>query len=77
MKILLLLTMIIISLYYIRQEFNKLRSENVSPILAQADLARKDDSVNFVEKRDFEDKLKSLNKKLFQIKQNMYLLKMS
>ena len=54
--------------YITSQEFNKSTAENFSPKLAQANLASKNDIANF-------DELKTLNKKLLQIKQNMYLLK--
>ena len=47
-------------------------SENFALILAQANLASKNDAANFVKKKtDFDDKLKSLNKNLLHIKQNM------
>ena len=46
-------------------------SENFALILAQANLASKNDAANFVKKTDFDDKLKSLNKNLLHIKQNM------
>ena len=54
--------------YITSQEFNKSTAENFSPKLAQANLASKNDIANF-------DELKTFNKKLLQIKQNMYLLK--
>ena len=47
-------------------------SENFALILAQTNLASKNDAANFVKKKtDFDDKLKSLNKNLLHIKQNM------
>ena len=45
--------------------------------LAQANLASQNDIVNFAKKTDFDDKLKSLNKKVTSNKKNMYLLKMN
>ena len=49
---------------YITQEFNKLISENFAARLAQANLASKKDIANFVKKIDFDDKLKTLSKKV-------------
>ena len=63
--------------YIITPEFNKLTAENFAARLAQANLAYKNDIANFVKKTDFDDKLKNLNKKLAQINQNIYQLKMS
>ena len=54
--------------YITTPEFNRLTAENFAARLKQA---------NLVTKTDFDDKLKSLNQKLTQIKQNMYLLKMN
>ena len=54
--------------YIITPEFNKLTVENFAARLAQA---------NLVTKTDFDDKLKTLIKKLTQTKQNMCLLKMN
>ena len=51
--------------YITTPEFNKLTAENFAARLAQ---------VNLVTKKDFDDKLKNLNKKLTQTKQKMYLL---
>ena len=45
--------------------------------LKQTNLASKCDIANFANKTDFIKKLKKLNKKILQIKQNMYLLKMN
>ena len=59
------------------QEVNKLTSENFTSRLAQANLASKNDIVNFVKQTDFDDKLKTLNKKLIEIKQSKYLFKMN
>ena len=50
--------------YIITEEFNKLTLENFASGLAQANLASKNDFVNFVKKTDFDDKLKNLNKKV-------------
>ena len=49
-------------------EFHKLTSENFAARLKQA---------NLVNKTDFDNQLKNLNKKLLQINQNMHLLKMN
>ena len=49
-------------------EFNKLTGENFAARLAQANLASKNDIVNFVKKTDFDDTLKELNKKITSIK---------
>ena len=54
-----------------------LTAQNFAARLAQANLASTNDIANFVKKADFDDKLKTLNKNLLQIKQNMYLLKMN
>ena len=54
--------------YITTQEFNKLTSENFAPILAQANLASKNDIANFVNKTDFDDELKSLTKKVISNK---------
>ena len=43
---------------------NKLTSENFAARLAQVNLTSKNDIVAFVKKRDFDDKLKNLNKKV-------------
>ena len=43
---------------------NKLTAENFASRLAQANLAGKNDIVNFLKKTDFDDKLKHLNKKV-------------
>ena len=53
--------------YIATQEFNKLTSENFAARLKQANLASKtgiSDVTDFVKKRDFDDKLKILNKKV-------------
>ena len=48
--------------YITIQEFNKLRAQNFSSRLVQANLASKNDIVNLVKKTDFDNKLKHLNK---------------
>ena len=58
--------------YITTPEFNKLTAENFAARLAQVNLASKSDVANFVKKTDSDDKLKNLNKKLHQIKQNIY-----
>ena len=68
--------------YITAQECNKLVSDNFAAVLAQLNLASKNDIANFVKKTDFDDKLnlmikKIYIKKLLQIKQYMYLLKMN
>ena len=45
-------------------EFNKLTVENFAARLGQGNLASKRDFTNYVEKTDFDDKLKNLNKKV-------------
>ena len=45
-------------------EFSKLTSENFSARLNQVNLASKGDIANFVNKTDFDNKLKNLNKKI-------------
>ena len=51
------------SKYITTPEFNKLVAENFAVRLAQANLASKNDIANFLKKANFDDKLKSLNKK--------------
>ena len=65
-----LLIMIIVK-YITSQEFNNLASQNFAARLAQANVASKKDIAALVKKTDFDDKLKNLDKKLLQIKQNM------
>ena len=48
--------------YIAPREFHKLTADNSAPRLKQANLAIKPDIDNFVEKTDFDDKLKNLNK---------------
>ena len=52
-------------------------SEYFARRIAQANLASESDIVNFVKKTGFDDKLKTLNKKLLQTKQKIYFLKMN
>ena len=53
-------------------EFNKLTVENITVRLAQANLANKNDIANIVDKIDFDDKLKNLNKQnIYQSKINL------
>ena len=61
--------------YITAQEINKLTSETFAVRLAQVNLTTKADIDYFVGMADFDDKLKNLNKKLLQIKQNTYGLK--
>ena len=63
--------------YITNQEFNKLISDNFTARLSQAKLASKNDTAYFVKKASFDDKLKDFDKKMLQIKQNMYLLKIN
>ena len=55
--------MIIVLNIFTIQESNKLTSENITSRLSQEDLASKNDIANFVNKTDFDDKLKNLDKK--------------
>ena len=50
--------------YIITQEFNKLTSETFEARLKQANLATKAETADFAKKTDFDNKLKSLNKKI-------------
>ena len=66
--------------YITAQKFNKLTEKIFTVRLAQANLARKNDIANFVKKidldnRDFDNKLKNVNKTVTLNKQNIYLLK--
>ena len=66
------------SKYITTPEFNQSATGNVTARLKQADLVSKGDIADYVKETDFNDKLKSLNnKKLPQINQNMYQLKMN
>ena len=53
------------------QEFNKLTAENFTARLKQANIVAKVDIADFIEKSDFDDKLRYFLKQLLQIKQNM------
>ena len=56
--------------YITTEEFSKLTSDTFTARLAQANLASKYDSVDFIKKKtDFEDKPKNLNKKEWHEKQ--------
>ena len=57
-----MIMIIVINIFTI-QESNKLTSENITSRLSQEDLASKNDIANFVNKTDFDDKLKNLDKK--------------
>ena len=59
------------------QNLIKSRAEVFAARLKLVNLASKNDIANFVNKTDFDDKVKILNKKLVQIKQNLCLLKIS
>ena len=60
------------------QEFNTFKtSENFASRLGETNLANKSDIANFVKETDFNDKLKNYIKMLFQIKQNIDLLKIN
>ena len=50
--------------YITTQEFNKLTSGNFAARPAQANSASKNDIANFINKTDFDDKLKNLKKKV-------------
>ena len=50
------------SKYITTSEFNRLKVKKLSARLAQANLASQNGIANFVKKKDFDDKLKSLNK---------------
>ena len=52
------------SKYITTSEFNRLKVKKLSARLAQANLASQNGIVNFVKRTDFDDKLKSLNKKI-------------
>ena len=59
------------SKYITTQEFNKLTAENFTARLKQANIVAKVDIADFIEKADFDDKLRYFLKQLLQIKQNM------
>ena len=50
--------------YITTLEFNRLTVENFTATLRQANLATKGDFADFVKKRDFNKKIKNLNKKV-------------
>ena len=52
------------SKYITTLEFNKLTAETFTARLAQANLASKNDISNFLKKKNFDDKLKTLNNKI-------------
>ena len=52
--------------YITTPEFNKLTAENFCARLAQANLARKNDIVNFLKTTDIDDKPKNLNTNYFK-----------
>ena len=53
---------------------NLITAENFPARLPQANLATKSDIVNFVDKTDFDDKLKNLNKKVTSNKTKLLLV---
>ena len=55
----------------------RLTAENFATRLVQANLANKSYISNFVKKKDFDDQLKILNKKILQIKRSMCLSKIN
>ena len=59
------------SKYITTQDFNKLTAENFTARLKQANIVAKVDIADFIEKADFDDKLRYFLKQLLQIKQNM------
>ena len=56
---------------------NKLTAENFTTRLKQANLAPKGDIADFVKETDFDDKLKTLDKKFTPNKSKQYHLKIS
>ena len=52
------------SKYITTLEFNKLTAETFTARLVQANLASKNDISNFLKKKNFDDKLKTLNNKI-------------
>ena len=64
------------SKYITTPDFNKLTAESFTPQLKQANLATKGDIAGFVEKADFDDKLKvKLKKKVTSKKSKHSLVK--
>ena len=60
--------------YIATPELKKLTAENVAARLAEANLATKGDIDYFVNKTDFDDKLKNLNKKVTLNKTKHFLI---
>ena len=60
--------------YITTPEFNKLTAENFLARFAQANLATKSDIASFLNKTDFDDKLKNLNKKVTSNKAKQFLV---
>ena len=60
--------------YITTPEFNKIPAANFASRLSQGNLATKSDNVNFVNKADFDEKLKNLNKKVTPNKTKHLLL---
>ena len=58
--------------YIITLEFNKLTAEKLTARIAQENLGSNRDIATFIKNTDFDDKLKNINKKVNQIKQNIY-----
>ena len=63
--------------YITTQKFNKLTSDNFTSRLEQASLANKNDISNFVEKTDFDNGLKTLNKKVTSNKTKHILVQLN
>ena len=61
--------------YIIIQEFYKLKTDNFTATLKQANLASKNDIDDFIKKTDFDDKIKYLNKNLTSNKIKCVLIK--
>ena len=61
--------------YIIIQEFYKLKTDNFTATLKQANLASKNDIGDSVKKTDFDDKIKHLNKNLTSNKIKYVLIK--
>ena len=58
--------------YIVTLEFNKLTAEKLTARIAQENLGSNCDIATFIKNTDFDDKLKNMNKKVNQIKQNIY-----
>ena len=61
--------------YITASEFNKLTAENFAVRLTHENLASKNDITNFVNRTDFDDKLKNLKKKVTSNKTKHLLVK--